>query len=127
MNKTKLVAWRQLQVEENCSRITCTTSTGTRRHSNFNLPIHSALFEGNAAYGDEVMFGTTNTASMCSIMMSAKLFVLFLLAVVVRSDDKIDPRKQAMADISLGMQGLKEAGSDPALLAQLLQDMSVSL
>jgi hypothetical protein len=40
-----------------------------------------------------------------------------------RADDKVT---QAMTDIGLGMEGLKEAGSNPALLAQLMQDMAVS-
>lgn len=30
-----------------------------------------------------------------------------------------------MRDIQLGLQGLKEAGKDPALLAQLMRDMQV--
>lgn len=31
----------------------------------------------------------------------------------------------ALNNIQLGMQGLMQAGSDPALLAQLMQDMQV--
>ena len=31
----------------------------------------------------------------------------------------------AMTNIQLGMQGLMQAGSDPAMLAQLMQDMQV--
>lgn len=60
-------------------------------------------------------------------MFLTRVLQLVVLAVFVRADDKVDPRRQAMADISLGMEGLKEAGSNPALLAQLLQDMAVSI
>jgi hypothetical protein len=58
--------------------------------------------------------------------MFARFFYVFILAAFVKSDDNIDPKKQASADVALGMQGLSEASSDPAVLAQLLQDMNVS-
>ena len=70
------------------------------------------------------MFPRTNKTTI--MMLLARIFLVFLVFVGVQSDDKADPRKQAMADIGVGMQGLKEAASDPAVLAQLLQDMSVS-
>lgn len=59
-------------------------------------------------------------------MFVIKLLSLLMFAAFGRADDRADPKQQAMADISLGMQGLKEAASDPALLAQLMQDMAVS-
>lgn len=36
-------------------------------------------------------------------------------------------QEDAIRDMQVGMQGLKQAGEDPAMLAQLMQDMQVSL
>jgi hypothetical protein len=54
-------------------------------------------------------------------------FVLFLitlsctfLATTITAQDY-----DALTNIQLGMQGLMQAGSDPAMLAQLMQDMQV--
>jgi hypothetical protein len=38
-----------------------------------------------------------------------------------------DPKKDAEYDISMGMAGIQQAAKDPKLLAQLFQDMQVSL
>jgi hypothetical protein len=38
-----------------------------------------------------------------------------------------DPKKDAEYDISMGMAGIQQAAQDPKLLAQLFQDMQVSL
>jgi hypothetical protein len=57
---------------------------------------------------------------MISLVSQSLLFVI--LAVVclsVRADD------DAIKNLQIGMQGLAQAGQDPALLAQLLQDMQV--
>jgi redox-regulated HSP33 family molecular chaperone len=34
-------------------------------------------------------------------------------------------RENALKDMHIGMQGLQQAGEDPAMLAQLMQDMQV--
>ena len=38
-----------------------------------------------------------------------------------------DPKKDAEYDISMGMAGIQQAAQDPKLLAQLFQDMQVSV
>ena len=38
-----------------------------------------------------------------------------------------DPKKDAEYDIQMGMAGIQQAAKDPKLLAQLFQDMQVSL
>ncbi len=38
-----------------------------------------------------------------------------------------DPKADAEYDISLGMAGIQQAAQDPKLLAQLFQDMQVSI
>lgn len=38
-----------------------------------------------------------------------------------------DPKEDALYDINTGMAGLQQATKDPKLLAQLMQDMNVSL
>jgi hypothetical protein len=53
--------------------------------------------------------------------MFIKTLFSFLLLVVAFCAAQRD----AMEDIQLGMQGLKEAVKDPALLAQLIRDMQV--
>jgi hypothetical protein len=50
-----------------------------------------------------------------------------LLAVATTchaQDKKVDPA-QAMRDMQIGMSGLKQAGEDPEMLAQLMRDMQV--
>ena len=51
------------------------------------------------------------------IFRNAILLAASFLAAVTAQD--------ATANIQLGMQGLMEAGKDPALLAQLMQDLQV--
>jgi hypothetical protein len=46
------------------------------------------------------------------------LFSCMLIATTAQDYD-------ALTNIQLGMQGLMQAGSDPAMLAQLMQDMQV--
>ena len=36
-----------------------------------------------------------------------------------------DPQAEALRTMQIGMQGLMQAGQDPALLAQLMQDLQV--
>ena len=55
------------------------------------------------------------------MMFLKTLFSFLLLAVAFCSAQDRD----AMHDIQVGMQGLKEAAKDPALLAQLIRDMQV--
>jgi hypothetical protein len=54
-------------------------------------------------------------------------FVLFLITLswtlLVTTTTAQD--YDALTNIQLGMQGLMQAGSDPAMLAQLMQDMQV--
>lgn len=65
-------------------------------------------------------------------MMSLKnLFTALLLVVCLASSafakkkDDEDKMSQAARDLQMGMQGLQQAGSDPALLAQLMRDLQV--
>lgn len=53
------------------------------------------------------------------------LLACFVAFSVAKKDEE-DPTAQAIKDLKLGMAGLKEAASNPAMLAQLMQDMQVS-
>jgi predicted Zn-dependent protease len=46
---------------------------------------------------------------------------LLLSATACHAQD----RKEALKDMHIGMAGLQEAGNDPAMMAQLMQDMQV--
>jgi predicted Zn-dependent protease len=46
---------------------------------------------------------------------------LLLSATACQAQD----RENALKDMHIGMQGLQQAGEDPAMLAQLMQDMQV--
>lgn len=47
---------------------------------------------------------------------------LLLSATACHAQDK---KKDALRDMQIGMEGLQMAGEDPAMLAQLMQDMQV--
>lgn len=72
-----------------------------------------------------------NTASkmkvLCLFTTSA---LLSLVGITSAADDYVygkDPKMDAEYDISLGMAGIQQAAKDPKLLAQLFQDMQVSV
>ena len=67
---------------------------------------------------------------MISIKQVFKIFVLlacFVAFTVAKKKDDEDATAQAIKDLKLGMAGLQEAASNPAVLAQLMQDLQVSL
>lgn len=49
-----------------------------------------------------------------------------ITAVVISLTSVVAQEADAMRDIQLGMAGLQEASKNPALLAQLMQDLQVS-
>jgi hypothetical protein len=53
-------------------------------------------------------------------------FFLFLITLSCTLFATTAQDYDALTNIQLGMQGLMQAGSDPAMLAQLMQDMQVS-
>lgn len=56
--------------------------------------------------------------------------LLSIVGLSSAADDYVygkDPKMDAEYDISLGMAGIQQAAQDPKLLAQLFQDMQVSL
>ncbi len=65
-----------------------------------------------------------------SVFTTAAL--LSVIGVSVAKEDAAyvygkDPKKDAEYDISMGMAGIQQAAQDPKLLAQLFQDMQVSV
>jgi hypothetical protein len=52
------------------------------------------------------------------------MLVCFLTVSFAKKDD--EETAQAIKDLQTGMAGLKEASSNPALLAQLMRDLQVS-
>ncbi len=53
-----------------------------------------------------------------------------MVGVSYAADDYVygkDPKKDAEYDISMGMAGIQQASKDPKMLAQLFQDMQVSV
>ncbi len=63
-------------------------------------------------------------------MLSFKLILscfLLLACLVTTSLAKKEEEESALRDLQIGMAGLKEAASNPALLAQLMRDLAVSL
>lgn len=56
------------------------------------------------------------------MMVRSFLVGLTVMAGVATAQDAA---AEALRDMQIGMQGLKQAGSDPALLAQLMQDLQV--
>lgn len=64
---------------------------------------------------------------LCLFTTSA---LLSLVGITSAADDYVygkDPKMDAEYDISLGMAGIQQAAKDPKLLAQLFQDMQVSV
>lgn len=61
--------------------------------------------------------------SILSILMILACFVTVSFAK--RKDDE-DATAKAIRDLKVGMAGLQEAASNPAVLAQLMQDLQVS-
>jgi hypothetical protein len=53
------------------------------------------------------------------------LFLLSCLATSAFAKKMTEEEEKAARDLQIGMQGLKQAGSDPALLAQLMRDLQV--
>jgi hypothetical protein len=65
---------------------------------------------------------------MMSLKSILSLFMLVacLFTVSFAKKDDDEASGQAARDLQMGMAGLKEAGSNPALLAQLMRDLQVS-
>lgn len=60
------------------------------------------------------------------MFLKALLFAVMLLLLFATEETwAVDEAEQAANDFALGLMGLKEAASNPALLAQLMQDMQV--
>ena len=64
-------------------------------------------------------------------MLFRSLFSLFLalsslFAITAAKKQDEDVTAQALRDMQAGMAGLKEAASNPAMLAQLMRDLQVS-
>jgi hypothetical protein len=71
---------------------------------------------------------TSQESNMISI--NNLLSLLFLLVSVAttafaRKKDDEEAAQQALRDLQIGMNGLKEAGSNPAMLAQMMRDLQV--
>ena len=56
------------------------------------------------------------------LFLKALLFAAMLMLTFAA---KVDEKEQAANDFYMGMAGLKEAASNPAMLAQLMQDLQV--
>ena len=69
------------------------------------------------------------TALQIANMISLKTVfsLLFLVASIANSAlaKKKDDEEQALRDVQLGLQGLKEATQNPAMLAQMMRDLQV--
>lgn len=63
--------------------------------------------------------------SLRSLFSFLVLLVCFVAATKAKKDD--DENAQAIRDMEIGLAGLKEAQNNPALLAQLMRDLQVSL
>lgn len=66
---------------------------------------------------------------MISLKSILSVFVILacFVAIAVAKKDEEDPSAQAIKDLKVGMAGLQEAASNPAILAQLMQDLQVSV
>ena len=62
--------------------------------------------------------------SLKSILSIFMLLACFVAVAVAKKDDE-DSTARAIKDLKTGMAGLQEAASNPALLAQLMQDLQV--
>ena len=61
------------------------------------------------------------------ISIKSLVSILFVLVcVAVAKKDENDEMAKAIRDLQIGMSGLKEAANNPAILAQLMQDLQVS-
>ena len=58
------------------------------------------------------------------VSVTLALSCLFVATDAKKKDD--EATAQAMRDMQAGMAGLKEASNNPAMLAQLMRDLSVS-
>ena len=58
-------------------------------------------------------------------LLSLVLGLFFTATVSAQNQKQQDATKEALRDMQTGMAGLQQAGEDPALLAQLMQDMQV--
>ena len=63
------------------------------------------------------------------ISLKTLFSLLFLLACIATSvvAKKKEDEEQALRDVQLGLQGLKEATQNPALLAQMMRDLQVRI
>jgi hypothetical protein len=52
------------------------------------------------------------------------LLVCFATSTLAKKDDD-EAMQQAIRDMQMGMEGLKEAGTNPQILAQMMRDMQV--
>lgn len=67
---------------------------------------------------------------MISIKNVFKIFMLvacFVASTDAKKKSEEDPTEQAIKDLKFGMAGLQEAANNPAVLAQLMQDLQVSM
>ena len=61
--------------------------------------------------------------SLKSILSFFVLMVCLMTSFAAKKEDD----ESALRDLQIGMAGLKEAASNPALLAQLMRDLAVSI
>lgn len=62
---------------------------------------------------------------MMSLKSILSFFLLLVCVVTTASAANKEEEESAMRDLQVGMAGLKEAASNPALLAQLMRDLAV--
>jgi hypothetical protein len=111
-----------------------TTSTSNRsrtkisRSNDDTIASHFPLSKEQLPYLElQVRSIQHNSNTMIYRRSSILSFMAGLLAVATTchaQDKKVDPA-QAMRDMQIGMSGLKQAGEDPEMLAQLMRDMQV--
>lgn len=63
--------------------------------------------------------------SIKSILTVFMLFACLFTVSFAKKKDEEDAAARAARDMQMGMAGLKEAASNPALLAQLMRDLQV--
>jgi hypothetical protein len=65
---------------------------------------------------------------MISLKTILSVFIILacFVAIAVAKKDEEDSTAQAIKDLKVGMDGLEEASSNPAVLAQLMKDLQVS-
>lgn len=65
---------------------------------------------------------------MISLKSILSVFIILacFVAITVAKKDEEDSTAQAIKDLKVGMAGLQDASSNPAVLAQLMKDLQVS-